>query len=72
MLSTQGGNSKGDTGDIENYDADKEVNMNMLILQILPPTQITAEQHWPGKKAMITAREINDCLAKYIDIFYQI
>ena len=72
MLSTQGGNSKGDTSDIENYDADKEVNMNMLILQILPPTQITAEQHWPGKKAILTAREINDCLAKYIDIFYQI
>ena len=38
MLSTHGGNSKGDTSDIENYDADKEVNMNMLILQILPPT----------------------------------
>ena len=72
MLSTQGGNSKGDTSDIENYDADKEVNMNMLILQILPPTQITAEKNWPGKKVILTAREINDCLAKYIDIFYQI
>ena len=38
MLSTQGGKGKGDTGDIKNYDADKEVNMNMLILQTFPPT----------------------------------